>query len=143
MKQRNPNQRNITIHKEPANGQNLYTTNDLTSVYEAMGNLTTNVGFKLYMYLASNKNNYNMNLSSSDFCQKAECGRTAYTSAFDELVEKKYLILKPETNTTYYFYDKARTEDFNITEEIEEEQKRKANKYKLLKIAVLEESECG
>lgn len=141
IKPQNPNQRNITIHKKPANGLDLYTVIDLKAMNGAMQNLTKPVSFKLYMYLASNKNNYNFNLSSSDFFQQAGCSKSAYTSAFNELVEKKYLILKPNTKTVYHFYDEAREEDFNIEETKEDEQEREPRKYKIMKMAVLDETE--
>lgn len=107
-----------------------------------MSNLTSSAGFKLYMYFATNKNNYNMNLSSNDFCQKANCGIQAYRTAFEELTKKGYLILKQNTKTVYHFYDKAREEDFDVMKEIEEEQERKANSIRrVIKVEILEDNE--
>lgn len=139
MKKSYANQRNITIHKEPTNKFKIYTVNDNKSMFEAMENLTSQVGFKLYMYLASNRDNYNMNLSSEDFCEKANCGMTAYRTAFAELEENKYLIPKPDTQTVYAFYDKARNEDFEF-EEVEEKE-REPKTMKVLKVAILDEKE--
>lgn len=50
------------------------------------------------------------NLSSSDYMNWSKSGYKAYKSAFEELVEQGYLILKEGTSSIYTFYDKSRTE---------------------------------
>lgn len=114
-----PNQRVITIHKEPTNAKNKYTTNNIKALEEAAKNLQSKCGFKLYMYFAKNQNTYHTALSSSDFCKWAKCGMTAYNTAFKELEKKGYLIKKAETSTAYTFYDKAMNQEY--TSEIIEE----------------------
>lgn len=119
--ERVPHQREITVHKEICNKQNKYTANNLAALDEAAGRLQSKGGFKLYMYLAKNQDKYNFNLSSSDFMQWSGLGYTAYTTAFNELVEERYLLLKEGTDDIYTFYDKAQIEDIIIRIEVPEE----------------------
>lgn len=102
-----PNQRIIKINKSPTDKQHLYTTNNLQALFDAMYNLTSHCGFKLYMYLAKNQNNYDLALSSTDFCKSACCSMSAYNTAFKELVEKGYLIQKAGTKNIFTFVDKV------------------------------------
>lgn len=102
-----PNQRQITVNKEPTNKQNLYTANNLAALDEAARRLQSKGGFKLYMYLAKNQDKYKFDLSSSDFMLWSGLGATAYKTAFEELKEHGYLILKENTDTVFSFYDKA------------------------------------
>lgn len=113
-----PNQRVITIHKEPTDRQHKYTINNLEALNLAVNDLQSKVGIKLYLYFASNQNEYRFALSSSDFCEWAGCGIKAYNTAFEELEKKGYLIQKIGTETIYTFYDKAQNKQ--PTEEIEE-----------------------
>lgn len=106
-----PNQREITVQKEPTNKQNKYTANNLAALDEAARRLQSKGGFKLYMYLAKNQNKYNFNLSSNDFMIWSGLGYTAYTTAFKELEEKGYLIAKDKTEVIYTFFDKSQKED--------------------------------
>lgn len=107
-----PNQRIITIHKEPTNKKNKYTMNNIEALEEAVKKLQSKCGFKLYMYFAKNQDTYQTALSSSDFCEWANCGMTAYNTAFKELEEKGYLINKAGASTIYTFYDKAREQEY-------------------------------
>ena len=116
-----PNQREITISKQPTDKKHLYTANNMAALDEAARRLQSKGGFKLYMYLAKNQDKYNFNLSSSDFMQWSGLGYTAYTSAFEELVAEKYLILKEGTETIYIFYDKAQIEDIITQIEVPKE----------------------
>lgn len=112
-----PNQRTITVKKEQADKNHLYTINNLQALDEAVNVLQSKGGFKLYMYLAKNQNNYNFALSSADFCQWSGLAMTAYKTAFEELKEKGYLIPKDKQNTRetiYTFYEKARIENNNV-----------------------------
>ena len=121
-----PNQRVITIHKEPTNRDNFYATLNLEALSEAVKDLQSQRGIKLYLYLAKNQSEYKTALSSSDFCEWAKCGMTEYNSAFKELEEKGYLINVAGTNTIYTFYDKAREKA--DTTEIKEAQAIEAKK---------------
>ena len=118
--ERVPHQREITVHKEICNKQNKYTANNLAALDEAAGRLQSKGGFKLYMYLAKNQDKYNFNLSSTDFMLWSGLGYTAYTTAFNELEDEGYLILKDGTETIYTFFDKSQIpkEEKEITIEV-------------------------
>ena len=100
-----PNQRVITVHKEPTDKQHLYTKNNLEAIDEASRTLKSLGGFKLFIYLAKNQDNYNFALSSSDFQEWSGLSRSAYTTAFNELVEHGYLVSE-NNNNIYEFYEK-------------------------------------
>ena len=106
-----PNQRVLTIHKEPTDKQHKYTLNNLEAMGEAAKRLQSKGGFKLYMYLAKNQDKYNFALSSSDFCNWSGLGIAAYRTAFEELEKQGYLIIKGSSTNNYIFYDKAQKED--------------------------------
>ena len=106
-----PNQRVLSIHKEPTDKEHKYTCNSLEALGEAAKRLQSKGGFKLYMYLAKNQDKYNFALSSSDFCNWSGLGIAAYRTAFEELEKQGYLILKGSSTNNYTFYDKAQKED--------------------------------
>ena len=99
-----PNQRRIFVKKMLCNKNNKYTVNNLEALDKAAKLLQTKAGFKLYMYLAKNQNDYKFYLSSSDFMNWAGIAYTAYTSAFNQLVQKKFL-LQTENKTCFVFCD--------------------------------------
>jgi hypothetical protein len=132
-----PNQREITVRKQPTNKENLYTVNNLSALDEAVRRLQSKGGFKLYMYLAKNQDKYNFNLSSRDFLNWSGLGYAAYDTAFEELVNNGYLILKDGTKSVYTFFDKSQKEDEDedITievpkDKVDEVRKLKENVYK-------------
>lgn len=106
-----PNQRVLTIHKEPTDKQHKYTCNSLEALGEAAKRLQSKGGYKLYMYLAKNQDKYNFALSSSDFCNWSGLGIAAYRTAFEELEKQGYLIINGSSTNNYIFYDKAQKED--------------------------------
>lgn len=58
------------------------------------------------MYLAKNQDDYEFALSSSDFKEWSGLGARAYTTAFEELKSKGYLIALNDSETIYCFRDK-------------------------------------
>lgn len=127
-----PNQREITVSKELTDRNHKYTANNLAALDEAARRLQSKGGFKLYMYLAKNQDKYNFNLSSNDFMLWSGLGYTAYTTAFTELEDEGYLILKDGTETIYTFYDKSQypKEERDITIEVPKEKVREINEVK-------------
>lgn len=105
------NQRIISVNKAPTDKQHLYTANNLEALDEASGRLLSTGGFKLYIYLAKNQNNYKFALSSKDFMSWSGLGKQAYRTAFNELVKEGYLIQDSEQSNLYYFYDKSQKAD--------------------------------
>jgi CRISPR/Cas system-associated protein Cas5 (RAMP superfamily) len=112
-----PNQRVLTIHKEPTDKLHKYTCNNLEAIGEAARRLQSKAGFKLYMYLAKNQDKYNFALSSSDFCLWSGVGIAAYRTAFEELEKQGYLILNGDSKSNYTFYDKSQKEDEEATKD--------------------------
>lgn len=106
-----PNQRILTIQKQPTDKQHLYTTNNLSALSEAVRRLQSKGGFKLYMYLAKNQPGYKLALSSSDFMIWSGLGMSAYRSAFAELEQEGYLIKEPGAEAHYTFYDKSQNQE--------------------------------
>lgn len=103
-----PNQRIITVSKAECSKKELYTMNNLKAIDKAAIDLQSKGGFKLYIYLAKNQNNYSFNLSSKHFLEWSGLGYTAYTTAFNELIEKGYLVKSNKSigdNNKYTFYD--------------------------------------
>lgn len=105
-----PNQRVITINKEPTDKTHIYTVNNIEAINEAAFFLQSKAGFKLYIYLAKNQAKHNKPhiLSSAAFTTWAGVGLTAYNTAFKELEDKGYLVKKDGSKTIYSFYDKSR-----------------------------------
>ncbi len=103
------NQRVITVNKTSCDKQHPYTTNNLNALDEAASRLQSEAGFKLYIYLAKNQNMYRFALSSKDFMEWSGFKKTAYKTAFQELVEEGYLVAK--NSTTYTFYDSSQKQD--------------------------------
>ena len=110
-----PNQRVLTIHKEPTDKQHKFTCNSLEALGEAAKRLQSKGGFKLYMYLAKNQptevTRREWVLSSADFCNWSGLGIAAYRTAFEELEKQGYLIINGSSTNNYIFYDKAQKED--------------------------------
>ena len=105
-----PNQRTLTVNKEKTDKQHRFTANNLAALDEAARRLQSKGGFKLYMYLAKNQDNYSFALSSAAFCEWSGLGIAAYNTAFEELKEQGYLIAKDsskEKETRFIFYDKS------------------------------------
>lgn len=111
-----PNQRIISVNKQPTDKKHPYTTNNLCAINEAVNTLQSLAGFKLYMYLAMNQNNYTFALSSKDFTQWANVSKTAYHTAFNELVSNGYLVPIEDKPCCFVFNDmkqKQQKEDSN------------------------------
>lgn len=139
-----PNQRTITVSKAKTDKQHLYTANNLEALDEAARRLQSKGGFKLYMYLAKNQDNYSFALSSADFCFWSGLGITAYNSAFEELKQQGYLIPKDsskEKETRFIFYDKSQIseEEEEIIIEIPEEKVIETRKI----AEIVNSSNCG
>ena len=106
-----PNQRTITVNKEKTDKSHRYTANNLDALDEAARRLQSKGGFKLYMYLAKNQNNYSFALSSADFCAWSGLGITAYNSAFEELREQGYSKLISEIKNGVNLIEEWNLED--------------------------------
>ncbi len=101
-----PHQRTIKVKKSATDRAHKYTANNLEALAEASKNLQSLGGFKLYMYLAKNQNDYELALSSADFKAWSGLASRAYTTAFEELKSKGYLIALNDSESIYFFRDK-------------------------------------
>lgn len=106
FKEKNPNQKDITVHKEPCNKTNLYAMFNLDALHKAMKDLTANA-FMLWLYIAQNQEGYNFALSNVAFKEATGIGKTAYDNAVDLLIDKGYLVLV-KGKTTYDFFELSR-----------------------------------
>lgn len=103
-----PNQREILLNKAKCSSERRYTVNNLDALDGAAASLHSKGGFKLYMYIAKNQDKYRFNLSSSDFMHWSGLSYTAYTTAFQELIDNGYLVQSEECKDNYVFYDDAK-----------------------------------
>lgn len=121
-----PNQRRYKVNKLPTNAEkddngnyeNTYTINNLKALANAAANISNNSAtFKLYIYLAQNRDKQEFNLSSAHFCKWAHCSYKAYKKSVAELELLGYLVKKDtinNNNAIYDFYDYVEIDE-NIT----------------------------
>ena len=95
-----PNQRTICVHRERAESDFLGIKNENWKA--AARNLSAHA-FKLYIYLASNKDNYKLALSPAAVRQEIGMARSTYHDQFHVLVDKGYLV--PAHGSTFDFYE--------------------------------------
>lgn len=100
----------IKVYKDLTDKQHLYSQNNLKSIDEAMKDLKTIPGLKLYWYISKNQRFYKLSFSIDDFCQWANLQKSDYEIGFNELFEKGY-ITKNQDNS-YSFFDKAGNQEF-------------------------------
>lgn len=72
-------------------------------MYEAMRELTGSE-LKLYLYLAANKVDYQLELSRSYLIEQGITSNGSYDRAVKGLIEKRYLVPPPPGSNIYYFY---------------------------------------
>ena len=95
-----PNQRMVRIHREPAKTDFLGIKNEN---WQAASRVLGAHALQLYLYLASNANNYTSALSPVAVRQAIGMARSTYHDQFHKLVDKGYLI--PGTGNSFDFYE--------------------------------------
>ena len=94
-----PNQRIVTIHREPAKSNFLGIKNE--NWFAASRDLGA-TALRLYLYFAANANNFNLALSpiavQNDICMP----QSTYRDQFKKLIEKGYLVPKNDTHFDFY-----------------------------------------
>ena len=83
----NPNQRIVTINKEPVDGKeekNYYAIINLLALKNAMHTLTPKA-FELWIYLSKNQNEFTFYLSKVDFLNWSNVKEQSYYNAFNDL----------------------------------------------------------
>ena len=104
MFQTNPNQRNITINRKDAlSSGRQYLAINCDTLAEASRNISGEVPFKLYLYLTSNKDGYELSFSPQHFSNIYGCSIDASRRAFVKLVEANYIINKG--NNSFEFFE--------------------------------------
>ena len=104
MFQSNPNQRNIIINRKDAlSSGRQYLAINCDTLAEASRNISGEVPFKLYLYLASNKNGYEFSFSPQHFSNIYGCSIDASRKAFVKLIESNYIINKG--NNSFEFFE--------------------------------------
>ena len=98
----NPNQRRICIFK--VESETGYTKLNVASNRTAMAQLGYSA-YMLYMYFCINATGFNLILSKVALCSETKLSANMYYAAFNELVEKGYLVRKPGTQCLYNFYE--------------------------------------
>lgn len=95
-----PNQRTICVHRERAESNFLGIKNEN---WKAAARDLSAHALKLYLYLASNKDNYKLALSPAAVRQEIGMARSTYHDQFHVLVDKGYLV--PAHGSTFDFYE--------------------------------------
>ena len=95
-----PNQRMVRIHREPAKTDFLGIKNEN---WQAASRDLGAHALQLYLYLASNANNYTTALSPVAVRQAVGMARSTYHDQFHKLVDKGYLV--PGTGNSFDFYE--------------------------------------
>ena len=81
-----------------------YTKLNIASNRTAMEQLGYSA-YMLYMYFCINATGFNLILSKVALCSETKLSANTYYAAFNELVEKGYLVRKPGTQCLYNFYE--------------------------------------
>ena len=100
-----PNQRVVTVHREPAKTDFLGIKN------ENWMNAARDLGahaLKLYLYFASNANNYTLALSPAAVRQAIGMARSTYQDQIENLIAKGYLVQTGANSFDFYEVPKPR-----------------------------------
>ena len=95
-----PNQRMVRVHREPAKSDFLGIKNEN---WQAASRDLGAHALQLYLYLASNANNYTVALSPVAVRRAIGMARSTYHDQFHKLVDRGYLV--PSTGNTFEFYE--------------------------------------
>lgn len=95
-----PNQRTVKIHREVAKSDFLGIKN---SNWQAAARDLRAQGLLLYLYLASNADNYTLALSPAAVREAIGMPRSTYADQFQLLLDRGYLV--PKSGNTYDFYE--------------------------------------
>ena len=95
-----PNQRMVRVHRERATADFLGIKNEN---WQAASRDLGAHALQLYLYLASNANNYTVALSPVAVRQAIGMARSTYHDQFHKLVDRGYLV--PATGNSFEFYE--------------------------------------
>ena len=98
-----PNQKTVSVNKEPCDKKHLYTCVNIDALTHAMKDMTP-AQFKVWFYFAKNQNNYTFELSSVAVQEFGNISDKTYRDAVKTLIEKRYLIKRSDSKI-YDFYE--------------------------------------
>ena len=107
----NPNQRTIRIQKEKCDKNNKYSTINLEALQLAMKNLT-NAQFKVWMFLAKNADNYNLEISPAEAAVYWGIRKTTMQETIRFFIKVGYLIPIDNSSTYYEFHEIPENVDY-------------------------------
>lgn len=99
-----PNQKIITVNKEPTDRKHKYMCVNIEAMQMAMNDLTP-AQLKVWVYFAKNQNEYEFELSSVAVCAFCNISDKTYREAIKTLVAKRYLIKRENNKKVYDFYE--------------------------------------
>lgn len=109
-----PNQKIITrTTKAICDKENLYLKVNLEALKTAMILLKRDC-FRVWVYFASQKENYTFPLYKDNVMSFCDIGESSYHKYIKELIDKKYLIPVRENTNHYNFYDFPKCEDMQV-----------------------------
>lgn len=101
-----PNQRKIKVKRYSERVQKDFFKISNRNLQIAMYNLKGNT-FKLYCYLADNKNGYEMDLYPCDFQKIANVSYDTYKRSFNELLEQGFLLRHKSDSNIFMFVEES------------------------------------
>lgn len=101
-----PNQKTIQIKKSSKREKNFFIIQN-SNLEVAMYNLKTN-SFKLYIYLANNKDGYTFDFYPCDFERIANVSPGTYRDAFCDLMNKGYILKHKNKDNYYMFFEESK-----------------------------------
>ena len=102
-----PNQKSVTIRKEPCDRQNLYAKVNLDALQEAMKTLS-NAEFVIWTYFAKNQEGFTFALSPQAADDWGNIARTTFNRTIRKFIEEGYLIADNNGSNHYTFYEKPK-----------------------------------
>ena len=113
-----PNQKVVTISKEPCSKNFPFAMVNLYALNRAMKHLT-NAEFEIWMYFAKNQNGYKFALSPAD-AERWGIARTTFNRTIDTFISHNYLVCDEEGSNKYTFHELPEVEYDPSTMEFEE-----------------------
>lgn len=107
-----PNQKRICVLKEgkaQCDASHVYMKTQKETMFKAMKDLTP-TNFLVWLYLASQADNYTFNFSPAAITRETGLKKSALQEGIRVLIAQNYLIQRPNSNI-YDFYETPKTEE--------------------------------
>ena len=107
-----PNQKRFIIHRNnPMNEKKQYLAISTENLATAARNLSGEVAFKFYIYLAANRDNYSLDYSPQHFANIYGISIDSARRAADKLIEAGYLVKNEDYKNTFEFFEVSQKKD--------------------------------